>query len=53
MTFYCHNGFLEIMSIQFLGSEFRDIILYALIFVTLVALPQGLMGVVQQEKGRI
>jgi branched-chain amino acid transport system permease protein len=46
-------GFLEIMSIQFLGSEFRDIILYALIFVTLVVLPPGLMGVVQQEKGRI
>lgn len=46
-------GFIEIMSIQFLGSEFRDIIVYALIFVTLVALPQGLMGVVQMEKGRI
>lgn len=46
-------GFVEIMSIQFLGSEFRDIIVYALIFVTLVLLPQGLMGVVQLEKGRI
>jgi branched-chain amino acid transport system permease protein len=46
-------GFLEIMSIQLLGSEYRDIIVYALIFVTLVALPQGLMGSIQQEKGRI
>lgn len=46
-------GFIEIMSIQFIGSQFRDIIVYALIFATLVALPQGLMGVVQQEKGRI
>lgn len=46
-------GFLEIMSIHFLGSQFRDIIVYALIFATLVAMPQGLMGVVQQEKGRI
>ncbi len=46
-------GFVEIMSIQFLGSEFRDIIVYALIFVTLVVLPQGLMGIVQMEKGRI
>ncbi|KPK29370.1 MAG: hypothetical protein AMK69_06840 [Nitrospira bacterium SG8_3] len=46
-------GFLEIMSMHFLGSQFRDIIVYALIFATLVAMPQGLMGVVQQEKGRI
>ena len=46
-------GFIEIMSMHFLGSEFRDIIVYALIFATLIILPQGLMGVVQQEKGRI
>lgn len=46
-------GFLEIMSMHFLGSEFRDIIVYALIFATLIVLPQGLMGVVKQEKGRI
>ena len=46
-------GFIEIMSMHFLGSEFRDIIVYALIFAALIILPQGLMGVVQQEKGRI
>jgi branched-chain amino acid transport system permease protein len=46
-------GFLEIMSIQFIGSQFRDIIVYALIFATLIVLPQGLMGVAQQDKGRI
>ena len=46
-------GFIEIMSIQFLGSEYREIAVYALIFITLVVLPQGLMGVVRQEKGRV
>ncbi|MCK4782733.1 MAG: branched-chain amino acid ABC transporter permease, partial [Desulfobacteraceae bacterium] len=46
-------GFIEIMSMHFLGSEFRDIIVYALIFAALIILPQGLMGVVKQEKGRI
>jgi branched-chain amino acid transport system permease protein len=46
-------GFIEIMSMHFLGSEFRDIIVYALIFAALIVLPQGLMGVVKQEKGRI
>jgi branched-chain amino acid transport system permease protein len=46
-------GFLEIMSMHFIGSQFRDIIVYALIFATLIILPQGLMGVVQQDKGRI
>jgi branched-subunit amino acid ABC-type transport system permease component len=46
-------GFVEIMSMHFIGSQFRDIIVYALIFATLIVLPQGLMGVMQQEKGRI
>jgi branched-chain amino acid transport system permease protein len=46
-------GFIEVMSIQFLGSQYREIAVFALIFVTLVILPQGIMGVVQQEKGRV
>jgi branched-chain amino acid transport system permease protein len=46
-------GFLEIMSMHFIGSQFRDIIVYALIFATLIVLPQGLMGAAQQDKGRI
>lgn len=46
-------GFIEVMSIQYLGSEYREIAVYALIFATLVVLPQGIMGVVQQEKGRV
>jgi len=46
-------GFIEVMSIQFLGSEYREISVYALIFATLVVMPQGIMGVVQQEKGRV
>lgn len=45
-------GFIEVMSIQYLGSEYREIAVFALIFMTLVILPQGIMGVVQQEKGR-
>ena len=46
-------GFIEVMSIQFLGSEYREITVYALIFATLVIMPQGIMGIVQQEKGRV
>jgi len=46
-------GFIEVMSIQYLGSEYREIAVYALIFATLVVMPQGIMGVVQQEKGRV
>jgi branched-chain amino acid transport system permease protein len=46
-------GFIEVMSIQYLGSEYREISVFALIFVTLVILPRGIMGVIQQEKGRV
>jgi branched-chain amino acid transport system permease protein len=46
-------GFIEVMSIQYLGSEYREIAVFALIFITLVILPQGLMGAVQQAKGRV
>jgi len=46
-------GIIEVFSIAYLGSAARDFAVYGLLFLALLLRPQGILGVIQPEKGRI
>lgn len=43
-------GIAEVLSVAYLGAAYRDVVVYGLLFVVLVARPQGLLGAVQRAR---
>lgn len=46
-------GVTEVLSVAYLRSEYRDMVVYGLLFVVLVIRPQGLLGSVIPGRGRV
>ncbi|HEV8306695.1 MAG TPA: branched-chain amino acid ABC transporter permease [Methylomirabilota bacterium] len=43
-------GIAEVLSVAYLGAAYRDVVVYGLLILTLVARPQGLLGAVERAR---
>lgn len=43
-------GIAEVLSVAYLGAAYRDVVVYGLLFLVLVARPEGLLGTVQRAR---
>ncbi|MBI3090284.1 MAG: branched-chain amino acid ABC transporter permease [Candidatus Tectomicrobia bacterium] len=45
-------GITETLSVAYISASYRDVFVYSLLFLALIIRPEGILGTVQQEKGR-